>query len=238
MTALMIALCTFGQLDPIPGGGSDSPDVRIGPSFMVSFPTMGDEEEFAEMTTAAGLDFDLASTAWGGSVEILADVGDDFRIRGSVGVSRLHGAYSEGYDPLSYVMIGLLTGGLGFLLPESEDVIDLNDESITVEAQAYYILTRNSGLSVSAGAGPVLAFVSRKLDSPNTTTKGSGTGFGVVGSLRLDQESPINLGCMPLLFGIEAGYRLTSVDLDDSEAEDFRLDFSGPFVKAGTYIGI
>jgi len=212
--------------------------VRIGPTFSGSFPNMQDEKDFEEITTAAGLDFQLGSIAWGGSFEVLADAGSNFRIRGSVGVSRLHGAYEEDYDPLTYIVVGIFTGGLGFLFGESDDVIDLNDEAVTIEAQAYYILTRNPGLSISAGAGPVYTFATRKLDSPNTSTSGSGSGIGAVVSLRLDQESPLSLGCLPLLFGVEAGYRMNNVTLDDDEANDFQLDFSGPFVKVGSYIGI
>jgi hypothetical protein len=234
MKYAILLLCIMIQLVP----AKDSPSVRLGMSFIVSFPSMDDEKDFADMTTASGLDFELGSTAWGGNLEVLGDIGDRFRIRGGIGVSRLHGAYTEGYDPLSYVLVGLFTAGLGFFLPQSEDVIDLNDEAVSVEAQAYYIFSRSSGVSLSAGIGPVFTFASRKLDSPNTVTKGDGTGFGMVASLRLDQESVLELGCLPLMFGLEAGYKLNSVDIDEEAAENFQLDFSGPFLKAGTYIGL
>lgn len=234
MKYAILLLCIMIQAVP----AKDSPSVRLGMSFIVSFPSMDDEKDFAEMTTASGLDFELGSTAWGGNLEVLGDIGDRFRIRGGIGVSRLHGAYTEGYDPLSYVLVGLFTAGLGFFLSQSEDVIDLNDEAVSVEAQAYYIFSRSSAVSLSAGIGPVFTFASRKLDSPNTLTKGDGTGFGMIASLRLDQESVLELGCLPLMFGLEAGYRLNSVDIDEEEAENFQLDFSGPFLKAGTYIGL
>ncbi len=234
MKYVVILLCVLVQLAP----AKDSPSVRLGLSFIASFPSMDDEKDFAEMTNASGLDFDLGSTAWGGSVEVLGDLGDRFRIRGGVSVSRLHGAYTEGYDPLSYVLIGLFTAGLGFFLSQSEDVIDLDDEAVSVEAQAYYLFSRSSGFSLSAGVGPVFTFANRSLDSPNTVTKGSGSGIGMIASLRLDQESVWQLGCLPLMFGLEAGYRMNSVDIDDAEAENFQLDFSGPFLKAGTYIGL
>jgi hypothetical protein len=232
----MLLLCVFAQSDP--HGSSFSPSVRIGPSFIASFPSMQNEKDFAEMNTAAGLDFDLGSVAWGGSIELLADVSEKLRIRGGVGISRLHGAYEEDYDPLRYILVGMFTFGLGFLLPDNEDVIDLDDEAITVEVEAYYVLSRSSGASISAGAGPVLTFASRKLDSPNTSTSGSGTGIGFMASLRLDQESSFKLGCIPLMFGLEAGYKFNSVTIDDAQAENYELDFSGPFLKVGSYIGI
>ncbi|MEN8209147.1 MAG: hypothetical protein ABFR50_07830, partial [Candidatus Fermentibacteria bacterium] len=119
-----------------------------------------------------------------------------------------------------------------------EDIIELNDQAISIEAQAYYVLTRTPGLSISAGAGPVYTFATRKLDSPNTATSGSGSGLGFVASLRLDQESTFKLGCLPLMFGLEGGYRMNNVTISDEEADNYELDFSGPFLKIGTYIGI
>ncbi len=234
MTALMLAVCLITQ---IPDAG-DSHSVRLGISFMASFPSMDDEKDFADMTSDAGLDFQLGSTAWGGSLDLLADIGERFRIRGSVGISRLHGAYKDNYDPLSYILIGMITGGFGFLFPQTEDVVALDDEAVTIEAQAYYVLTRTPGVSLSAGAGPMINIASRRLESPNTETTGNGTGFGMMASLRLDQESEFDLGCLPLMFSLEVGYRFSSVELDDEEAQGFTLDFSGPFVKAGSYIGL
>ncbi len=237
MTLLMLLLCTIGQPS---GGGNDSfsPGFRIGFTFMASFPSMQSEKDFADMNTAAGLDFELGSIAWGGSVELLGDVSEKFRVRGSVGISRLHGAYEDEYDPISYILVGIFTGGLGFLFSETEDVVDLNDQAFTIEAQAYYVLSRTPGMSISAGAGPIYTWATRKLDSPNTATSGSGSGLGFVASLRLDQESTVKLGCLPLMFGLEGGYRMNSVNISDEEADDYELDFSGPFVKVGSYIGL
>lgn len=234
MTALAALLCILAQVAP--GGGST--DVRIGISFTASFPSMGDEKDFAEMVNDGGMDFDLASTAWGGTIEVLGDVSDRFRLRGGVSVSRLHGSYSEGYDPLTYIFLGIFTAGLGFFFSQSDEVVDLDDQAVSIEAEAYYLFHRNPDLSLSVGAGPVLTFASRHLDTPNTTTKGSGSSLGMMASLRLDQESEMKLICLPVLFGLEAGYRLDAVELDDAGAGGFELDFSGPFVKAGSYIGL
>lgn len=237
MTMLMLLLCTIGQ--PADGGNdSFSSGFRIGTSFIASFPSMQNEKDFADMNTAAGLDFELGSVAWGGSIEMLGDISEKFRIRASVGISRLHGAYEDEYDPMSYILVGICTGGLGFLFGDTEDVIDLNDQAFTIEAQAYYVFTRTPGLSISAGAGPIYTFATRKLESPNTSTSGSGSGLGFVASIRMDQESTVRLGCIPLMFGLEAGYKMNSVKISDEEADDYELDFSGPFVKVGSYIGI
>jgi len=237
MSLLMMFLCAIGQ--PSEGGsGSFTPGFRIGPSFIVSFPLMQDEKDFADMNTAAGLEFELSSVAWGGSIELLGDISEKFRFRAAVGVSRLHGAYEDEYAPMNYILVGILTGGLGFFFGETEDVIDLSDEAITIEAEAYYVLSRGQSFSFSAGGGPVYTFASRHLDSPNTTTSGKGSGLGFMASIRLDQESTLRLGCIPLMFGFEAGYKMNSITLDDEDAEDFELDFSGPFVKVGSYIGV
>jgi len=73
MSLLMMFLCAIGQ--PSEGGsGSFTPGFRIGPSFIVSFPLMQDEKDFADMNTAAGLEFELSSVAWGGSIELLGDI--------------------------------------------------------------------------------------------------------------------------------------------------------------------
>ena len=236
MTLLMLLLCTIGQQ---PDGGNDSfsPGFRIGFTFIASFPSMQNEKDFADMNTAAGLDFELGTAAWGGCVEVLGDVSEKFRLRGSVGGTNFSGGYSEGYDPMQNLFLVLFTLGL-FSGGGEDDVIELNDQAISIEAQAYYVLTRTPGMSVSAGAGPIYTFATRKLDSPNTATSGSGSGLGFVASLRLDQESTFKLGCLPLMFGLEGGYRMNSVKISDEEADDYELDFSGPFVKVGSYIGI
>ena len=229
-------LCTIGQ--PSDGGDdSFSPGFRIGFSFIASFPSMQSEKDFADMNTAGGLDFELGSTAWGGSVEVLGDISEKFRIRGSVGGTNFTGGYSEDYDAMQNLFLVLFTLGL-FSRSGEEDVIELTDQAISIEAQAYYVLTRTAGMSVSAGAGPTYTFATRKLDSPNTATSGSGSGLGFVASLRLDQESTFKLGCLPLMFGLEGGYRMNSVKISDEEADSYELDFSGPFVKVGSYIGL
>jgi len=121
MSLLMMFLCAIGQ--PSEGGsGSFTPGFRIGPSFIVSFPLMQDEKDFADMNTAAGLEFELSSVAWGGSIELLGDISEKFRFRAAVGVSRLHGAYEDEYAPMNYILVGILTGGLGFFFGETEDV--------------------------------------------------------------------------------------------------------------------
>ena len=236
MTLLILLLCTIGQ--PYDGGNdSFSPGFRIGFTFIGSFPSMQTEKDFADMNTAAGLDFELGSVSWGGSVEVLGDLSEKFRIRGSFGGTNFSGGYSEGYDAMQNLFLIIFTLGL-FSGGGEDDVIELNDQAINLEAQAYYVLTRTPGLSISAGAGPVYTFASRNLDSPNTASSGTGSGLGFVASVRLDQESTFKLGCLPLMFGLEGGYRMNSVKISDEEADDYELDFSGPFVKIGSYIGI
>lgn len=236
MIALVLLLMTQG----LPEGPMEdpfSPGIRLGPCFTASFPSMQDEKDFVELNGQAGLNLDIGSTAWGGSLEILGDLSSKLRLRGSVGVLRFHGAYEEDYDPLSYILIGIVTGGIGFLFGPEETVVDLDDQALSIEAQAYYVLARTSSFSFSAGAGPVYTMVRRELDSPNTSTTGKGSGLGFVTSVRLDQESTMTLGCIPLKFGLEAGYRFNSVTLDGQEADGFTLDFSGPVIKLGSYIG-
>ncbi len=236
MTLLMLLLCMIGQ----PSGGDNdsfSPGFRIGFTFNASFPSMQSEKDFADMNTAAGLDFELGSTALGGSVEVLGDVSEKFRIRGSFGGTNFSGGYSEGYNAMQNLFMIIFTLGL-FSGGAEDDVIELNDQAISIEAQAYYVLSRTPGMSISAGAGPIYTFATRKLDSPNTATSGSGSGLGFVASLRLDQESTFKLGCLPLMFGLEGGYRMNNIKISDEEADDYELDFSGPFVKLGSYIGI
>lgn len=237
MAVLMILLCMTGQ----PSHGevnSSSPGFRFGSCFIISCPSMQNEKDFAEMNNEAGGAFELGSVAFGGSIELLADMGDRFRIRGSFVVSRLTGAYEEEFNPAIYGVLGVFTCGWGLLFYNpSEDVIYLNDEAVSIEAEAYYLFSREDGFSFSVGAGPVYTWATRKLDSPNTSTKGSGSAFGLLTSLRLDQESTINIGCIPMIFGLEAGYRFNNVEIDGQEDDGYTLDFSGPFVKLGSYIG-
>ena len=238
MIALMLLLCALGQPE-IQEEEHDtfSPGFRFGPCFIASFPSMQDEKDFAGMNSEAGLELDLGTVAWGGSIEFLGDIGRKVRVRGSVGVLRLHGAYEDEYDPLSYILLGICTGGIGFLFGPEEEVVDLDDQALSIEAQAYYVLTRGSSVSLSIGAGPVYTSVRRQLDSPNTSTLGKGNGLGLVTSIRVDQESSTTLGCIPLKFALEAGYRFNSVTLDGEEADGFTLDFSGPVLKVGSYLG-
>ena len=236
MTALLCIAILIAQPAP-DSGGSPSPRIRIGPCFGLSWPSMQDEKDFAQFTNDAGVDFELGSVALTGSLELLADVNERFRIRGGLSVSNLHGAYEEDYNPFERLLIGMFTFGLGLLFDSQDDVIGLDDQAVSIEAQAYYMLSRGTNYSISAGAGPVYTWANRKLDSPNTSTSGSGSNLGIIASFRLDQESPYKIGCVPLLLGFEAGYRYSSIELDDSEAEGFTLDFSGPFLKVGSYIG-
>lgn len=236
MALLMLLLCMIGQ-PPDGENVSFTPGIRLGGSFMASFPSMQAEKDFAEMTSNAGLSFDLGSVAWGWSLEILGDINEKFKVRGSIGASHLRGAHTDGYNALQNVIMELFTLGLWSSSAE-EDVIELTDAAITFEVQGYYVLTRTPGMSVSAGAGPVYAAVSRTLETPYTSTSGDGSGLGFVASLRLDQESSFKLGCLPLLLGFEAGYRMVKVDIGDDEVDEYELDFSGPFFKVAYYIGL
>lgn len=237
MTAILCIAMVIAQ-PTLDSGSSFSPGIRIGPCFGMSWPSMQDEKDFAQMNNDAGVDFELESIALTGSLELLADVGERFRIRGGLGVSNLHGAYEEDYNPFERIMIGMFTFGIGLLFDNQDDVIGLDDQAVSIEAQAYYMLSRGEDYSISAGAGPVMTWASRSLESPNTSTSGSGSNIGVVASFRLDQESPFNIGCIQMLLGFEAGYKYSSIELGDSEAGGFTLDFSGPFLKMGTFLAL
>lgn len=246
MTALILALSLLAQpamppdtLSIIPPATTYSgPTLRIGTFFLASYPAMSDEKDFAEMTNDAGLDFTLGSVAWGGGIEMLGDaIPGKLRFRGSVGISRIQGAYKDEYDPLTYIILGVCTGGLAFLFGDTHDVIDLDDQELFFELEAYYIILDGSAFSFAAGIGPTYCSVRRQLDSPNTSTLGTGSSFGFITSLRIDQESDFKLGCIPVHFGLEAGYKSNNVTLSEPEANGFTVDFSGPFAKVGTYIG-
>ena len=236
MTALLCIAMLIAQPAP---DSSDSPShkIRIGPCFGLSWPSMQDEKDFAQFANDAGVDYELGSVALTGSLELLGDVNERFRIRGGLSVSNLHGTYEDDYNPYERLMIGIFTFGIGLLFYSQDDVIGLDDQAVSIEAQAYYMLNRSNNYSISVGAGPVYTWAKRKLNSPNTFTSGSGSNLGIIASIRLDQESSYKIGCVPLLLGFEAGYRYSSIELDDSEAEGFTLDFSGPFLKVGSYIG-
>jgi len=208
---------------------------RIGFTFDGGFPGMSDEKDFADLLTEGGLDFKLDNIAWTGGVEALGDISETIRLRGSVSVSRFNGTYEDNYDPGGYILIGILTGGLGFLLGSgNSDVVSLEDRSMNIEAAAYYKLTGNPAISI--GGGPSVLMVERSMNTPNTSTSDAATGMGFNAGLRIDQESGGGFLGIPLVFAAEGGYRHCSVKLDGDYTGDFSVDFSGFFVKIGTYL--
>jgi hypothetical protein len=228
MTAAMT--CSLVLLSVL--GGS----FRMGFSFDAGFPAMSDEKEYAELLGEAGIDYSLSDVAWTGGVEALGDVSDDVRLRGSVTVTRFTGAYEEDYNPLSYILLGIFTGGIGFIFGSPDaDVITLEDQAMNVELSAYYKLV-DGPVTLSAGGGPSMSFVSRKLDTPNTSQSDEGTSLGFTAGLRLDMEPGAPLfGCLPLVFGTEGGYRFSKTELDGISSQGFEVDFSGPYLKVGSY---
>lgn len=233
MTILLLLLCTFGQMDV--GNISNTNRFRLGFSYTASIPSIQNEKDFADMTTDAGLSFQLGTLAQGMSVDLLGDISDRFRFRGGVSFLNLEGSYSEDFNAGQQIILAIIT--LGLISHGSNEVIDLNDQAISVEAEAYYILTKNQSISLSVGAGPIYTFASRSLNTPLTVTSGSGNGFGFLGSVRLDQESYFKFFGLKFMFGLEAGYRMNRVNLSDEEADNYELDFSGPFLKFGPHIG-
>ncbi len=233
MIFLIFLLCTLSQLDV--GNNSNTHRFRLGFSYTASLPSMQNEKDFADMTTASGLDFELGTMAQGISVDLIGDISEKFRFRGGVSILNLEGTYSEDYNFGQRLLLGLFT--LGLLSNGSNDVIDLNDEAISIEFEAYYILTKNEVLSISVGAGPIYTFASRRLNTPNTVTSGKGNGLGFLASIRFDQETSARFFGLQFMFGLEVGYRINSVNLDDEETDNYELDFSGPYLKVGPYIG-
>lgn len=229
MSFFILLLLTFGQVD------TDYNRFRLGFSYTASIPSMQNEKDFAEMTVASGLDFELGTVAQGMTVDLLVDINEKFRFRGGVSDLNLEGIYSEDFNFGQQLLLGIFT--LGLLSNGSNDVIDLNDRAISIEFEAYYVLTRNEAVSISVGAGPIYTFASRKLTTPNTVTSGSGNGLGFLTSLRLDQESTFGFLGLKLMFGLEAGYRMNKVNINDDDADDYELDFSGLYVKIGPHIG-
>jgi hypothetical protein len=208
----------------------------MGFTFDAGFPSMTDEKEYADLLREAGIEYYLADVAWTGGVEALGDVSDDVRLRGSVSVTRFTGAYEEDYNPLSYILLGICTGGIAFIFGSpSADVITLEDQAMSIELSAYYKLV-DGPITVSAGGGPSMSFVTRKLEAPNTSESDQGTALGFTTGLRLDQEpgNPL-FGCIPVVFGIEGGYRFSKTELDSWNSQGFEIDFSGPYVRIGTY---
>ncbi len=207
---------------------------RIGFSFDAGWPAMGDEKDYAELLEEAGLDYRLDGTAWTGGIEALGDVSDKLRLRGGVSVSRFHGTYEDNFDPFGYTIAGILTGGLLFLFGAGgEDVVAMEDVATSIHLAGYYKLT--SGPVLSIGGGPSYVTVTRSIDTPNTASSESAAGLGLNLGLRLDGESGGFLG-LPIVFGAEGGYRLSSVGFDTEYSEDFGVDFSGLYVGAGTYL--
>lgn len=206
---------------------------RVGASFDASYPLMGDERDYADLLSEGDIDLDLSTFAWSGSVEALGDISDDVRLRGNVGVRRYSGAYGDKVDPFTYLFVGIFTGGIGFLFPPGDETITLHDEAVTVEASAYYKLT-DGPACVSVGGGPMVAFVTRDIDTPHTCTDNDGTGLGVNAALRIDQEPTEKfLGCLPVTMGGEIGFRYCDVPIGDG---DFSVDFTGPYARFGTYV--
>jgi len=75
----------------------------------------------------------------------------------------------------------------------------------------------------------------RNMDTPNTSTSESASGMGFNLGIRLDGESGGFLW-LPIVFGAEGGYRFSSVKFDTDYSDDFTVDFSGPYVRIGTYL--
>lgn len=206
---------------------------RIGFTYDGSWPAMGDEKDYSDLMNEAGIDYNLDGMAWTGGVEALGDVSTKLRLRGAVTVSRYHGVYDEDYDPFGYIITGLITGGLLFLFGSGdEDIVALEDASTNIEAAAYYKLND----SFSLGGGPVYSMVSRSLETPNTSNSESASGLGFMAGVRIDGNSGV-FG-LPIVFGAEGGYRYNSVTFDTEYSDDFAVDFSGPYLKVGTYLRI
>ena len=198
---------------------------RMGFAFDASFPAMAQEKDYAELLSEAGIDYSLGTVAWTGGVEVIGDVSEKVRLRGSVSVTRFTGAYEEDYNPLSYILLGICTGGIAFIFGSPDaDVITMEDQAMTVEASAYYKLM-DGPVTVSVGGGPSMAFVTRKLDSPNTSVSDNGNAFGFSAAVRIDQE-PGNLlfGCLPIVVGAEGGYRFSKTELSGADTGGFEVD--------------
>ncbi len=212
MTLFMILLCMTGQ-------SSNDEDIsyshrfRLGFCLTTSIPSMQMEKEFADLNSEAGIGFKFGTFAFGTSIEILGDLSERLRIRSSVGVAEFKGKYRR-------------------------TLINLDDRAISVETQAYFLLNRGRDLSFSVGAGPIYTWVRRNVNSIFTSQSGSGSGFGLVTSMRLDQEWPWKIGSISLFITLEGGYKLNNVKLDNVEADGFEVDFSGPFFKIGSHIGL
>lgn len=210
-----------------------STSFRIGFTFDGSWPAMGDEKDYADLLNEGGLDYNLDGMTWSGGLEALGDVSEKLRLRGGFTVSRFHGTYEDNLDPFGYMITGILTGGILFLFGSSSDVVQMEDVATNIELAGYYKLT--GGPTVSVGGGPSYVMVTRNMDTPNTTSSESASGMGFNAGVRLDGESGGFLG-LPIVFGAEGGYRFSSVKFDTEYSDDFSVDFSGPYVRIGTYL--
>ncbi len=225
MTALTGILCLMTL---------QSTSFRIGFTFDGSWPSMGDEKDYADLLTEGDLDYNLDGMTWTGGIEALGDASDKLRLRGAVTVSRFRGTYEDTDDPFGYIIGGILTGGLLFLFnPDGDDVVAMEDAATNIELAGYYKLS--NGPTVSVGGGPSFVMVTRSVDTPNTNISESASGMGFNAGLRLDGESGGFLG-LPIVFGAEGGYRFSSVKFDTEYSDDFTVDFSGLYVRIGTYL--
>jgi hypothetical protein len=229
MTALMAAL-VLASLQGSTGEGFES-SFKISFGFGIEFPSMGDEDLFAEEMNASGVSFDLDEVSTAGTIDLTVDASERFKLRGGLGFGGFDGAYSEEHSDMTDLFLAIFTLGFSTLFDSDEEVIDLHDSYLSVEAEGYYVIARSPGASFSAGGGPVFAFAKRSLDSPLTSNEATGSSVGFLGTLRVEQEGGGNLLGLPVRLYAEGGYRYSKVALDESE--DFELDFSGPFVRAG-----
>lgn len=225
MTALTVAL----SIAVLQGSS-----FRVGFTFDGSWPAMGDEKDYADLLEEGDLDYNLDGITWTGGIEALGDVSEKLRLRGGLTVSRFHGTYEDSYNPLGYTIAGILTGGLLFLFGSGgDDVVAMEDVAANIEMAGYYKLT--NGPTFSIGGGPSLVMVSRSMKTPNTSSSESASGMGFSAGIRLDGEAGGFLG-LPIVFGAEGGYRFSSVKFDTDYSNDFTVDFSGSYVRVGTYL--
>ncbi len=229
----MIAILAAAALLAQPSGSGDGfdPGFKIGFGFGFGFPSMSDEDLFAEEMEAAGIPFETDEVVTSGIVDLTFDASSRFKVRGGLGFGSFDGAYSEEYSSMDDVWLALLTLGFSSLFDSDEEVIDLADSYVEIETEGYYVISRSAGASFSAGGGPVFTFVNRSLESPLTSSERSGSAMGFMGSLRVEQEGGGRFIGLPLRLFAQGGYRRSCVALD--EAEDFELDFSGPYLRAG-----
>lgn len=212
------------------------PMYKIGIGFNLGFPSMSDEDLFADEMNESGVAFDLDAVSTGGVLDLTVDASERLKIRGGVGFGSFNGAYTEEHSDFDNLVLAIFTLGLSTLFDSEEEVIDLHDSYVSIEAEGYYVLARNPGLALSVGGGPVLTFASRSLESPLTSAEADGSSLGFMGSLRVDQEGDNRLlGCLPVLFFAEGGYRNSTVELEGTGG--FELDFSGLFVRTGIGLG-